>query len=83
MKETTSELLEKVDKEHDWREGQVYGGNGTYLSSTDVCRVCGLRRFWETDRQNHIDNEYSFRDENDQPITLKEAAARKCLPESE
>jgi hypothetical protein len=77
-KELTKELLEKVDEKHDWREGRVWGGNGTYLSSTDVCRICGLQRHWESDRQNGIDWEYTFSDEQGQPLTLREAAAREC-----
>jgi hypothetical protein len=77
-KEVTEELLEKVDKMHDWKEGQVHGGRGTYLSRTDVCRICGLQREWVDDRQNGIDDEYSFADEYGMPLTLREAAARKC-----
>jgi hypothetical protein len=77
-KEVTEQLLEKVDKMHDWREGQVYGGRGTYLSRTDVCRICGLQREWVDDRQNGIHDEYSFVDEHGQPLTLREAAAREC-----
>jgi hypothetical protein len=79
MKETTKKLLEQVDKEHDWREGQTWGGRGTYLSRTDVCRVCGLQRYWEYDIQHGIDDEYTFIDENDNELTLREASTRKCL----
>jgi len=81
MKETTKKLLEQVDKEHDWREGQTWGGRGTYLSRTDVCRVCGLQRQYVDDRQNNIDGEYTFIDADNHEIPLREAAARKCLSE--
>jgi len=77
-KEVTQKLLEQVDKMHDWREGQVHGGGGTYYSQTDVCRICGLQREWVDDHQNGIHDEYSFADENGQPLILREAAARKC-----
>jgi len=77
-KEITEKLLEKVDKMHDWREGQTRSGGGTYLYRIDVCRICGLERHWESDRQNGIDSEYTFIDEHGLPLTLREAAAREC-----
>jgi len=83
MKETTRKLLEQVDQEHDWREGKTYSGGGTKLYRTDVCRVCGLQREYVDDRQNNIDGEYTFVDADGNEIPLREAAARKCLPESE
>ena len=50
MKESTQKLLDQIDAAHDWAEGQVYGGSGTQLSSTDHCRVCSLRRHYSSDR---------------------------------
>jgi hypothetical protein len=81
MKETTGKLLEKIEEEHDWRKGQTWGGRGTYLSSTDVCRVCGLHRQWETDPQNGVHDEYTFSDAAGNEIPLRWVATRKCLPE--
>jgi len=81
MKEITRKLLEQVDEEHDWREGGVHSRGGTELNRTDVCRVCGLQRYWEDDSQNNINDEYTFIDENGNELTLREAAARKCLSE--
>lgn len=79
MKEQTKELLDKVDEAHDWAEGRTYGGSGTQLSSTDTCRICGLRRHWFSDRQNGVDGEYRFSDsETGEDLTLRQAAARGC-----
>jgi len=83
MKETTGKLLERVDEEHDWREGQTWGGRGTYLSRIDVCRVCGLQRRWEDDSQNGVHEEYTFIDADGNEFPLREVVARKCLPENE
>jgi hypothetical protein len=88
MKETTMKLLEKVDREHDWISGdritrQIYYRRITYHSKIDVCRICGLQRQWVDDIQHGIYSEYSFADEYGRPLTLREAAARKCLSESE
>lgn len=80
MKERTRQLYDAVDEAHDWAEGQVRGGSGTQLSSTDICRVCGLRRHWFSDRQNGIEGEYRFSDgETGGDLTLRQAAARGCL----
>jgi hypothetical protein len=82
MKETTSKLLEQVDKEHDWRSERPALGGGTHVINVDVCRVCGLRRIDDEDRdEGPSRTEYSFEDQNGHPLTLREAAARKCLPE--
>jgi len=81
MKKTTAKLLEQVDEEHDWKEGQTSAFGGVGVRRTDVCRVCGLQRRWEDDWQNDINDEYTFFDENGNELTLREAAARKCLPE--
>jgi hypothetical protein len=84
MKETTMELLGKVAREHDWILGdrimrRIYYRRITYLSRIDVCRVCGLQRQCVDDIQHGIHDEYSFADEYGRPLTLREAAARKCL----
>jgi len=81
MKETTRKLLERVDEEHDWREGKTYSGGGTELYRTDVCRVCGLQRRWEDDSQNGVHDEYTFVDVYGNDIPLRGVVAKKCLPE--
>jgi hypothetical protein len=77
MKERTRELLEKVDNEHDWIEGQVYSGGGTEYHSTDTCQVCGLRRHYQSDSQNGIEAHYRF-SRGDEDISLLDAAERGC-----
>ena len=82
MKESTERLLEKVDKEHDWIEGQMYSGGGLEYHKTDVCQVCGLRRHYKEDEQNGIEGFYRFSDgETGQDLSLRQAVERKCLPE--
>lgn len=82
MKVKTLELLDQISEAHDWSEGQVYGGSGTKLSSTDTCRICSLRRHWSSDRQNGNDGEYRFSDgETGQDLSLRQAAGRQCLSE--
>lgn len=79
MKAKTQQLLDRIDEAHDWSQGQVYGGSGTRLSSTDTCRVCALRRHWSSDTQNGNDGEYRFSDgETDQDLSLRQAAQRDC-----
>jgi hypothetical protein len=77
MKERTKELLEKVDKEHDWVEGQVYSDGGTELHSTAICQVCGLRRHYKSDRQNGIAGHYRF-SMGERDLSLKEVIERGC-----
>jgi len=79
MKETTRKLLERVDEEHDWRKGGTYSNGGTELHQTDVCRVCGLQRQWETDPQHNIEDEYTFIDADGNETPLRWVATRKCL----
>lgn len=79
MKAKTEELLNQIDEAHDWNEGQVMGGGGTRLSSTDMCRICSLRRHYFSDHQNGVKPEYRFSDGvtgND--LSLRQAAARGC-----
>ena len=71
-------MLEKVDKEHDWIEGQVYFGNGTEVHSTDICQVCNLRRHYQSDRQNGIEGHYRF-SVGEKDLSLKEAVERGCI----
>lgn len=79
MKAQTRTLLKQVDEAHDWNEGQVYGGSGTQFSSTDICRVCSLRRHYSSDRQNGNNGEYRFSDgETGQDLSLRQAAQRGC-----
>ena len=79
MKKTTKKMLEDIDAAHDWLEGPVHAGSGTRLSSTDTCRVCGLRRHFFCDRQNEIGREYRFSDsETGEDLTLRQALARGC-----
>lgn len=76
----TRELLEQVDQEHDWREGQTRSHGGTYLERTDTCRICSLRRNWQDDYQNGIYHEYRFSDgETGRDLSLRQAAGRGCL----
>jgi len=84
MKASTQKLLDQIEDAHDWAEGQVMAGSGTQQGCTDHCRVCNLRRHWFSDRQNGIDREYRFSDgETDEDLSLRQAAARVCLPEDE
>ena len=79
MKDTTKELYNKIDDAHDWEEGQVYGGSGTQLSSTDTCRVCSIRRHWFSDRQNGVKGSYRFSDgETNEDLSLRQALQRGC-----
>ena len=78
MKASTLNLLDQLEEKHDWEQGQVYGGGGTRLSSTDTCRVCGLSRHWFSDRQNSVSDRYSFTDSNGINVTLRDAAVIKC-----
>ena len=79
MKDSTKKLLAQVDDAHDWQLGQAYSGGGTELHSTDVCRVCGLRRHWRNDSQNDIEDEFRFSDsETGDDLTLRQAVARGC-----
>jgi hypothetical protein len=73
MRAKTKELLAFVDREHDWDEGEVHGGSGTRLSSTDSCRVCGLVRRWFSDAQNGVSGRYTFDD-----YSLEEASHIRC-----
>jgi len=80
MKESTQKLLDQIDAAHDWQEGQVYGGGGTKMTSTDVCRVCSLRRHWLSDPQNGIEDSYRFSDgETGQDLSLRQAITRGCV----
>jgi len=76
-KERRAQLESKIEAAHDWLEGQTYGGNGTQLSSTDVCQICGLSRHYFSDEQNEIDGHHTYKTpEGD--ITMSAAAARGC-----
>ena len=70
-------LLNTINQSHDWKAGQTYGGSGTVLRSTDVCRICGLRRNFFSDSQNGVDGEYTFDFEGDD-ISLRDAAELLC-----
>jgi hypothetical protein len=79
MKESTRKLIDQIDADHDWQNGQTYGGSGTQLSQTDTCRVCSLRRHWFSDSQNGIEDSYRWSDgETDEDLSLRQAAARGC-----
>jgi len=78
MKPATKKLLETIDDRHDWREGQAFGGSGTQLSSTDICRVCGLQRHYFSDSQNGVPGEYTFTDVSNTAISLRQAALITC-----
>lgn len=79
MKDTTRKMLDQLDAAHDWARGQTYGGSGTRLSRTDLCRVCNLRRHWLDDSQNNIDDQTRFSDgETGEDLSLRQAMARGC-----
>ena len=80
MESKKEDLLRQVDKAHDWTDGQVYGGSGTQLSSTDTCEICSLRRHWFSDRQNGVTGSYRFSDgETNEDLSLRQAVARGCV----
>jgi len=79
MKTRTKELLDKIDAAHDWDEGRVYGGSGDSMSSTATCRICGLKRHWDSgSRQNNINASTTFETARGEEIPLREAAALEC-----
>jgi hypothetical protein len=79
MKDSTKQMLESIDNAHDWQEGQMYSGGGSRMSSTDICRVCSLRRHYLSDEQNGIDEQYRFSDgETGADLSLRQALARGC-----
>jgi len=79
MKDTTQKMLDQLDAAHDWAFGQTRGGDGTYLTTTDICRVCSLRRHWVDDSQNDIHSDYRFSDgETGKDLSLRQAVARGC-----
>ena len=54
MNAKTEKMLDGLNRAHHWDKRQMYGRNGTQLSSTDTCRICGLQRHYFSDRQNGI-----------------------------
>ena len=80
MNKVTERLLDQVDAAHDWDLGQVWSGGGTQMSRTDHCRVCGLSRSWMTDPQNGVEDRFSFKESDELPLPLRDAAAlQPCL----
>ncbi len=77
MKDSTRKLLETVQDAHDWSEGQMYGGGGTQMRSTDTCRACSLQMHYFSDSQNGVDGEYTFTAGGD-GISLRQAVERGC-----
>ena len=79
MKDKTKDLLNLVDEDHDWCEGQTYSGGGTEYHSTDICNICALRRHYESDSQNDVAPHYRFSDgETGDDLSLRQAVARGC-----
>ena len=79
MKPRTKEMLNEIDEKHDWMIGNTYTDGGLAMHSTDKCRVCAMKREWRTDRQNGIEDEYTFIDGlTGKEISLGQAVARKC-----
>ena len=77
MKERTKEMLEQVDGEHDWIDGQTYSNGGTELHSTDTCQVCNLRRHFKCDPQNGIERHFRF-SIGDDDLSLAQVAESGC-----
>lgn len=73
-----TELLDQIDEAHDFEDGQTYGHGGTAMSSTDVCRICGLKRLYFTDSQNGVDSRWTFETHCGKEIPLREAAELEC-----
>ena len=79
MKDRTQQLLDTLEKDHDWQEGAVYSGGGMVFRSTDTCRICSLRRHYHSDVQNGDDGSYRFSDgETDEDLSLRQAVDRGC-----
>ena len=78
MKDTTKKLLDRVDANHDWDQGQPWSTGGTTLSLIDTCRVCGLHRNWFSDRQHEISDRYTFSTSDGVAVTLRSAAEIEC-----
>lgn len=79
MKPRTKEMLNEIDEKHDWMIGSTYSGIGGELYRTDKCRICAMKRKWRTDRQNGIEDEYTFIDGRiDVEVPLQYAVVRKC-----
>ena len=79
MKARTREMLNELDEKHDWMIGSPCFGIGAELYRIDKCRVCAMKRKWRTDRQNGIEDEYTFIDGlTGDEISLGQAVARKC-----
>ena len=82
MKEETKKLLDDVERAHDWSEGQVYGGGDTY-DSTDECRICGMKKEWNSgSRQNDTTEKYTFTTLGGEEISLRDAVAQGCAHEA-
>ena len=77
MSEKAEQLLAQVEQNHDWDQGQCWGGGGTQLSSTDTCRICGLERKWFSDTQNGVEDRYTFISAGE-TLPLRDAAEFTC-----
>ena len=78
MKAQTQQLLNAIEGLHDWSIGQTYGGFGTRLHRTDICRICKLERQWFSDRQNGVESEcVVFADESKRELSFEQAAHRE------
>lgn len=73
-----TDLIEAIREEHEWDEGQVMGGSGAGISSTDRCPICGLvyRRYRDPSGQTPDSDD--FCDEQGNRLTLAAAKARGC-----
>lgn len=79
MQTRTKALLDKAEDAHDWAHGQVYGGSGDVYSSTDTCRICGLKRHWNSgSRQNDIPASTTFETIDGRKISLRQALEVEC-----
>lgn len=79
MHKKTKDLLDRIDKQHDWQKGQTHSSGGTRYTSTDTCRICGLERECFSDKQNGVDEEYTFTNRQGEKPPLVELLDDPCL----
>jgi hypothetical protein len=83
MNKKTEQLLEQVERSHDWDCGRTWGGGGTRLSRQNVCRICSLHWEWFSDSQNGVSDRYTFTSGDGDEISLRDAAELEPCIEGE